>query len=198
MTNEPNDEMLDDGELDDEGDSDGIALRASSMRWVWVLIGSMAFTTFGVALALGARTGIVANVIGGLLAIGFGYAAIVAIRQLLNPGALVVTGDAIEMLHRGRLTTFALADCGPFLTWRNPSSGTISVVFDYRPDEDNDTNRTNRRVMGGSRSLFENYGVSTDALADILNGVRNGTVDGPNQDDDDVNHDGLDNGTPAP
>jgi energy-coupling factor transporter transmembrane protein EcfT len=168
-------------------DVDGIVLRESATRWVWVLVGSVAFAALGAALALAAHAGVVAIIIGVLMVLLFGFCAVVAVRQLLNPGWLVVSGTAIEVVHRGRTTTFAYKDCGPFTTWRNPSRGTVSVVFDYAPDGDSEINRTNRRLMGGSRSLFDNYGMSPEALAKLLNDVRQGATPGAN-----------DGGLPAP
>jgi hypothetical protein len=155
-----------------------LMLRESPTRWVWVLVGSVAFAALGAALAVAAQAGVVAIVIGSLMVVLFGFCAVVAVRQLLNPGWLAITGTAIDVVHHGRTTTFALKDCGPFSTWRNPSRGTVSVVFDYAPDGDTEINRTNRRLMGGSRSLFDNYGMSPEDLADLLNDVRRGAIPG--------------------
>ena len=166
-----------DDERDDERDGhtdaqSWIVLRASAARWVWVLIGSLAFALFGGAMLASARTGVVAKGIGVVLLVLFGFCAVVALREMRAPGSLTVSRDEIMMVSRGRLTSFAMADCGPFRTWRNPSRGTTHVVFDYSADGDTELARTNRQLMGGSRSLHEGYGVSTESLVDLLNQAR--------------------------
>ena len=180
--------MRDEPDDDHEGDHefaapDHLVLRASTTRWVWVLIGSMVFVTIGGGMAFGVTTGVVAHAFGACTAVLFGFCAIVAIRQILNPGSLVISRDAIQMIRRGHVTIFGVKDCGRFTTWRNPSRGTVSVVFDYAPDGDTELNRTNRRLMGGSRSISDNYGLTPEALAHLLNEVRDaataGGVDGP-------------------
>ena len=172
MTVDP--ENFDNADDADEGDdrADRIVLRASAFRWVWVLIGSMAFVAFGVALALGAETSGVAQVIGWILVLLFVFCAVVALRQMIDPGSLVISRTTIDMLRRGRLTSFEFADCGEFTTWRNPSRGTTFVVFDHLPDGDTEIHRANRHAMGGTRLFIDNYGMSPDALADLLNSVR--------------------------
>lgn len=152
---------------------DHIVLRASAMRWVWVLIGSMVFVTLGVGMALGAETGVGGKVIGWLIALPFGFCAIVGLRQIVQPGSLAVGRTTIDMIRRGRLTTFELAACGRFSVWRNPSRGSSFVVFDYTLDGDTELHRANRQLMGGSRLLTDNYGMSADDLATLLNDVRN-------------------------
>jgi len=166
------DDEIDVDEIEDDGVSDRLVLRASAMRWVWVIIASMVFVALGAAMALGESTSGVAQLIGWLLVVAFGFCAFVAVRQMVNPGSLVVSRTTIDMLHRGRLASFDFSDCGPFTTWRNPSRGQVYVVFDHRPDGDSELNRTNRRLMGGSRLLSDNYGMSAETLADLLEGVR--------------------------
>ena len=159
--------MSDDADRDEQ-----IVLRASAARWVWVLIGSLAFAMFGGAMSLGERTGAVAKGIGVVLLVLFGFCTIVALREMRAPGSLTITRHEMNIVSRGRLTTFALADCGRFSIWRNPSRGSTHVVFDYSADPDTDLNRANRRLMGGSRSLHESYGVSAESLVDLLNQAR--------------------------
>lgn len=151
---------------------DRIVLRASGGRWVWILIGSMAFVAFGGGMALSARTGGVAKGIGWFIIVLFGFCAAVALRQLVSPGSMTISRTSIDVIRHGRLTTFALADCGPFTTWRNPSRGTTCVVFDHFPDPDTEVTHTNRAVMGGSRSLPDSYGLPAQGLADLLNEAR--------------------------
>jgi len=151
---------------------DHIVLRASAVRWLWTLVGSAVFVAFGAGIALGARTGAVAKGIGWVLIVVFGSCALVALRQLTSPGSLTINPTSLDVIRHGRLTTFELAECGPFSTWRNPSRGTTMVVFDYRLDPDTELNRTNRAVMGGSRSLPDSYGLSASALAGLLNEAR--------------------------
>jgi hypothetical protein len=153
-------------------DVDRVVLRASAARWVWILIGSMVFFAFGGGMALSERTGAAAKGIGWCLVVVFGFCAVVALRQLVSPGSLTISRTTIDMIRHGRLTTFELADCGRFTTWRNPSRGTTTVVFDHLPDPDTEVTRTNRTVMGGSRSLPDSYGLSAQALADLLNEAR--------------------------
>lgn len=185
MTDEPSDdEPVEDEPVEDEPDAaDRIVLRASAMRWVWTLIGSMVFATLGAGMALGEGTGVVARGIGWLLIGLFGFCGLVSLRQILNPGSLVVSRDGIDMIHRGRLATFSMNDCGRFTTWLNPSRGTTSVVFDYALDGDTELNRTNRRLMGGSRSFSDSYGLPAEVLAKLLNDARDGAAasngDGP-------------------
>ncbi|MCU1392281.1 MAG: hypothetical protein JWM34_709 [Ilumatobacteraceae bacterium] len=156
---------LDDG-LDDE---EGVVLRASSSRWVWSLIGSLVFLTFGAALTFSVHTGAVAKIIGGIIFATFAFCAFVAVRELAAPGSLVVTRTSVDMLTMRRHTSFALTDCSEFTTWRNPSRGTTSVVFDYAPDGDTELARENRRLMGGSRSIPDTFGVPAADLARLLN-----------------------------
>ena len=151
---------------------DRVVLRASAARWVWILIGSMVFLAFGGGMALSARTGAAAKGIGWFIVVVFGFCAVVALRQLVSPGSLTISRTSIDMIRHGRLTTFDLADCGRFTTWRNPSRGTTTVVFDHVPDPDTEVTRTNRAVMGGSRSLPDSYGLSPQTLADLLNEAR--------------------------
>ena len=151
---------------------DRVVLRASAARWVWILIGSMVFLAFGGGMAFSDRTGAAAKGIGWFLVAVFGFCAVVALRQLVSPGSLTISRTSIDMIRHGRLTTFELAGCSRFTTWRNPTRGVTTVVFDYRPDPDTETNRTNREIMGGSRSLPDSYGLSAQALADLLNDAR--------------------------
>lgn len=150
-----------------------IVLRASSGKWVWVLIGSLVFLTFGAGLALGARTGAIAKGLGIVLIVMFGWCAVIALRQLMTPGALVITRLGFQVIGRGRVRSFAFADCGRFSVWRNPSRGSTMVVFDHVDDID-DLARMNRQLMGASRSLPESYGLPSQALADLLDDVRSG------------------------
>jgi hypothetical protein len=159
-----------DGDADDAGDR--IVLRSSVAKWVWVLIGSLVFATFGGGMAFGERTGVVAAGIGWVLIALFGFCAFTALRQVVAPGSLLVSRTSIDVVSPRRHTSFAVADCGPFLVWRNPSHGTTMVVFDYARDGDSELARQNRHLMGGSRSLPGNYGVSAQDLADLLNDVR--------------------------
>ena len=161
-------------EFDDGADApDSIVLRASSGKWVWVLIGSLVFLTFGAGLALGAQTGAIAKGLGVVLIVMFGGCALVALRQLTTPGALVITRLGFQVIGRGRVRLFAFADCGRLSVWRNPSRGSTMVVFDHVDDVD-DLARMNRQLMGASRSLPDSYGLSTKALADLLEDVRSG------------------------
>lgn len=177
MTNQPGGPGHSDADLvggdDDENDAgDRIVLRTSAAKWVWVLIGSLVFATFGGGMAFGERTGVVAKGIGwGLIAL-FGFCAFTALRQFVAQGSLLVSRTSIDIVSSRRHTSFAVADCGPFLVWRNPTQGSTMVVFDYARDDDSELNRQNRHLMGGSRSLPGNYGVSTQNLADLLNDVR--------------------------
>ena len=166
------DDHLDHDDHDGDHDHGAIVLRASGAKWVWVLIGSLAFALFGAALALSVQTGVFAKGIGWVLLLMFGFCAVVSVRELRAPGSLAITKHEIDIIRRGRLTTFALADCGPFSAWRSPSKGTIMVVFDYVPDGDTDLARMNRQLMGGSRALIDAYGVSTDQLVELLNQAR--------------------------
>jgi hypothetical protein len=152
---------------------DCIVLRASSGKWVWVLIGSLVFLTFGAGLALGARTGAIAKGLGVVLIVMFGWCAVIALRQLMTPGALVITRLGFQVIGRGRVRSFAFAECGRFSVWRNPSRGSTMVVFDHVDDVD-DLARMNRQLMGASRSLSESYGLPSQALADLLDDVRSG------------------------
>jgi hypothetical protein len=186
VSDEPdNDEWAD----DDASASDRIVLRASATRWMWSLIGSMVIITFGAGMGLGARTGVVGRGLGWFLVALFGFCAVVALRGVLDPGSLVISRSEIDMVRRGRLTTFALADCGRFKTWLNPNRGSAMVVFDYAPDGDSELHRANRRLMGGSRALSDSYGLSADALAKMLNDVRRAVPveadDGNERDGDD-------------
>ena len=142
-----------------EDEPDRILLRASAQRWIWVLIGSVVFVALGGGIALGNRVGTVATVIGAFIAILFGACAVVALRQILSPGSLLITRTSIVVSAAGRLTTFELADCGPFTAWRNPSRGNVMVVFEHLP-------------TGASRSLSETYGVPPQELADLLESIR--------------------------
>lgn len=147
-------------------------LRASAGKWVWVLIGALVFATFGAGLALSARTGTVAKVLGwGVVAL-FGFCVVIAIREMRAPGSLTISTQSIDVINRGRLSSFALADCSSFSAWRNPSTGNTMVVFDHAPDADTDVTRRNRDVMGGSRALVGEYGVSAHVLVDLLNQAR--------------------------
>jgi hypothetical protein len=159
-----------DGDGADPGDR--IALRASASKWVWVLIGSLVFATFGGGLIVGERTGGVAKGIGWILVVMFGFCAFTALRQVVAPGSLLVSRSSIDVVSQRRHTSFAVADCGPFMVWRNPSHGSTMVVFDYAADGDTELAVQNRQLMGGSRSLPGNYGVSAQDLADLLNDVR--------------------------
>ena len=141
------------------GEPDRILLRASSQRWIWVLIGSAVFVALGAGIALGNRVGIIATVIGAAMAILFGVCAAIALRQILSPGSLLITKTEIVVSAGGRLTTYQLAECGPFTAWRNPSRGNVIVTFEHRP-------------AGASRSLPETYGVSASELADLLESIR--------------------------
>ncbi|MEO6125340.1 MAG: hypothetical protein ABIR32_16675 [Ilumatobacteraceae bacterium] len=161
------------GEGEPAEPEDRIVLRASALRWVWVLIGSMVFVALGAGIALGAKTGIVAQVIGGTIAVVFGFCAVVGVRQMLQPGSLAVGRSSIDMIRRGRLTTYEFVDCGRFTVWRNSSRGSSFVVFDYTPDGDTELHRANRQMMGGTRLFTDNYGISADDLATMLNDVRN-------------------------
>lgn len=144
----------------DAGDvPDRILLRASAQRWIWVLIGSVVFVALGAGVALGNRVGAVATVIGAMVAVLFGACAVVALRQMLSPGSLLITRTSITLSAAGRLSTFELADCGPFTAWRNPSRGNVMVLFDHVP-------------TGASRSLPETYGVPPQELADLLESIR--------------------------
>jgi hypothetical protein len=138
---------------------DRILLRASSQRWIWVLIGSFVFVALGAGIALGNRVGAVATVIGGLIAVLFGACAVIALRQILTPGSLLITKTSMVVSAGGRLRTFDFADCGPFTAWRNPSRGNVIVVFDHLP-------------TAASRSLPETYGVPAQELADLLESIR--------------------------
>ena len=162
-----------DGEYDDGDAGDRIVLRSSAASWVWVLIGSLVFATFGGGMAFGERTGAVAKGIGWALIALFGFCAFTALRQVVAPGSLLVSRTSIDIVGPRRHTSFAIADCGPFLVWRNPSRGTTMVVFDYAQDGETELARQNRALMGGSRSLPGNYGVSAQDLAALLNDVRN-------------------------
>jgi len=159
-----------------DGEDDGtelIVLRASAARWLWVLIGSMVLVTFGAGLGFSARAGIIGNVIGAIIAVVFGYCAVVALRQILDPGSLAIERLAFSVNRRRSSTKFAFADCSRFTTWRNPSRGGTWVVFDYAPDDDTPVHRANRHLMGGSRAINENYGVTPEDLAELLNKIRN-------------------------
>lgn len=165
--------------MSDDEDCDGlIVLRASAGRWVWTLIGSLAFAMFGGAMILSEHTGAVAKGIGVVLLALFGFCAVVALREMRAPGSLMLSRHQMNIVSRGRLTTFALAECSRFSTWRNPSRGSTHVVFDYAGDPDTEVSRTNRRLMGGSRSLHESYGVSTESLVDLLNEARTAGLSG--------------------
>jgi len=152
--------------------ADRVVLRASAAKWVWILIGSMVFLAFGAGMAFSDRTGAAAKAIGWFLVVMFGFCAVIALRQLVSPGSLTITSTTVDMIRNGRLTSFELVDCSRFTTWRNPSRGVTTVVFDYLPDPDTEVTRTNREVMGGSRSLPDSYGLSAQALADLLNEAR--------------------------
>lgn len=173
--------MTEDGESNELGESSGdssdnepdrIVLQASAQKWIWVLIGSLVIVTFGVGMALGASTSGVAKGIGIVAAVFFGFCAFVALRQILAPGSLTITHTSIAIISSGRLTSFELADCGPFSAWRDPSRGTVRVVFDHHPDDDTPVTRMNRQLTGSSRSLPETYGASAEELATLLEGVR--------------------------
>ena len=167
MSDEPNDTSGVESEQEDR-----VVLRASAAKWVWILIGSMVFLAFGAGMAFSDQTGTAAKAIGWFLVVLFGFCAVVALRQLVSPGSLTISRTTIDMIRNGRLTTFELADCSRFTTWRNPSRGVTTIVFDHLPDPDTDVTRTNREVMGGSRSLPDSYGLSAQALADLLNEAR--------------------------
>jgi hypothetical protein len=158
--------------FEDDDTPDQIILRASAGKWVWVLIGSLVFAMFGGGIALSAKTGVVAKGLGWFLVVLFGLCVVVALRELRAPGSLTISRRAIEVISRGRLTSFALADCSRFSAWRNPSRGNVVVVFDYSADGDTDLARMNRQLMGGSRSLMDGYGLSTESLVDLLNQAR--------------------------
>lgn len=147
-------------------------LRASSQRWIWVLIGSVVFVALGTGIALGNRTGAVATVIGVVIALFFGFCAAVALRQILSPGSLLISRTSIVVSAPGRATVFDLSECGSFRTWRNPSRGNVIVVFDYQPDGDTDLALANRELTGASRSLPDTYGVAAQELAAMLESVR--------------------------
>lgn len=142
-----------------EDEPDRILLRASALRWIWVLIGSFVFVALGAGIALGNRVGAVATVIGAFIALLVGACAIVALRQILSPGSLLITRTSFVVSAAGRLTTFELSDCGPFTAWRNPSRGNVMVVFEHLPS-------------GAERSLPETYGVPPQELADLLESIR--------------------------
>ncbi|MCU1365682.1 MAG: hypothetical protein JWN39_1321 [Ilumatobacteraceae bacterium] len=171
---------------DDEDRGGSIVLRASAARWVWTLIGSLAFALFGGAMILSELTGAVAKGIGVVLFVLFGLCALVALREMRAPGSLTISRDDMNIVSRGRLTTFALADCSRFWTWRNPSRGSTHVVFDYAGDPDTELTRTNRKLMGGSRSLHESYGVSTESLVDLLNQARTAGLSGDRDESDET------------
>ncbi len=166
-------------EADQPDEHDGIVLRASTTKWMWVLIGSVAIAMFGGSLALSQLTGVIAKALGWMLVASFGFCAFVAVRELRAPGSLWISSESIEVHSRGRLTTYALAHCSRFTTWRNPSKGTTIVVFDYSLDGDTDLARMNRQLMGGSRCLIEPYGVPTESLVDLLNQARTAGSDEP-------------------
>ncbi|HRE01683.1 MAG TPA: hypothetical protein PLV68_10310 [Ilumatobacteraceae bacterium] len=152
---------------------DRIALRANATKWVWVTLGSLVFVLAGGVMVLSETTGGVAKALGWVLVLLFGMCLVVALRQMINPGALIIGSDSIETLARRRLTTYELRQCGPFGTWRNPSRNSWHVVFDYRQDSDDDPiHRANRQLMGGSRVLFEHYGVPAEELAEMLERAR--------------------------
>lgn len=168
---------------DDDDDDDRIVLRSSASSWVWVLIGSLVFATFGAGMALGERTGTVAKGIGWVLIGLFGFCAFTALRQIVAPGALLVSRTSIDVVSSRRHASFAVAECGAFTVWRNPSRGSTMVVFDYAPDGATPLAEENRRLMGGSRSLPGNFGVSPQDLAELLNGVRTAHLQAMHADD---------------
>ena len=183
-SDDSDDRSAESAEADADTSLDRIVLRASAIKWVWVFIGSMVFVTLAAGVALRAEAPLFAQTAGGAIALLFGFCAFVAVRQFLNPGSLVISRVAIDMIRRGRMTSFAFHDCGRFTTWLNPSRGNSMVVFDYRPDADTELHRTNRLLMGGSRSLTDNYGMSPESLAELLNQIRDRRPDEDSKADD--------------
>ena len=151
--------MSTDAQHDSEDVPDRILLRASAQRWIWVFIGSMVFVVLGGGIALGNRVGLVATAIGAFIAVLFAACAVIALRQILTPGSLLIDRTSLVISSGRRSTTFDFVDCGPFTAWRNPSRGNVLVVFDHLP-------------TGASRSLPETYGVPPQELADLLESIR--------------------------
>jgi hypothetical protein len=139
---------------------------------MWPLIGSIVFVLIGAAMVLGETTHWLGKSIGAALVVVFGGCGIVAGREIVAPGALIISRRELQVMNLRRHTTFDLADCGHFAPWDNPGRGASVVVFDYARDGDSDLARENRHLMGGSRALPDNYGLRPEDLADLLNDAR--------------------------
>ena len=145
-----------------------MVLTASRRKWFGVSAVCLVFVAAGLLVLRAGKSGAV----GWITIAFFGVCLIVSVAQLVIPGQLVVSHEAIEVHHLGRRWSRDLARCGPFDVWRSPLGRQAWVVFDHSEDRAKPLARSSRGLSGHSSALPDTYGRTAVELVNILNEAR--------------------------
>jgi len=144
-----------------------VVLVPSRRKWLLVLGGSLAFVAIGLWVMHDVPTW-------GWLAVGFfGIAALVAAIMLL-PGAgdLRLDSDGFEMTSLFRRYRSRWTEVSEFEVVRLPPSLRKMVVFDDARTKDSALAEVNSSLAGRTGGLPDNYSLSYEELAAIMNEWR--------------------------
>ena len=144
-----------------------VVLARSRRKWLLVLGGCLAF----VAIGLWVRY---SDPLSAWLAIGFfGLGALVAALMLLpGAGSLLLDPDGFEITTLFRRHRSRWVDVSEFEVVRMPPSRLKMVVFDDARTKDSAMAKRNKSLVGRSGGLSDNYGLSHDDLAEVMNEWR--------------------------
>lgn len=145
-----------------------LEVRASRKRWLGVAAICLVFSAIGIGMIADDRP------IGWVLLIVFGLGLPVCAWQLVRPSTLVVDATGVTLHHMTRVHRWEFADVGAFTIWRNPArrSRQRLVTFEHGPTADGAVSRMSRALGAGDATLPDTYGMSVEALADVLNRAR--------------------------
>ena len=143
-------------------------LTSSRARLFALSAAGVVFVAMGISIVQSGR----AVAIGWFAIAFFGAALILFVLQLVVPGRLLISHDAIEVHQLWRHWSRDLARCGRFEVWRYPFTRHSAVVFDHPEDQARRGVGASRRFGVHSSLLPETYGKPAKELAAILNQAR--------------------------
>ena len=144
-----------------------VVLVPSRRKWLLVLGGCLAFVAAGLWVVRD-------DPLWGWLAVGFFGAGVPVAALMLLPGVggLQLDSDGFEMTSLFRRHCCRWTEVSEFEVVRLPPSLQKMVVFDDVRTEDSALARANRSLVGRAGGLSDNYGLSHEDLAAIMNEWR--------------------------
>ncbi len=144
-----------------------VVLAPSRRKWLLVLGGCLVFVAAGLWVVHD-------HPLSGWLGVGFfGVGALVAAVMLLpGAGGLRLDSDGFEMTSLFRRHRSRWSEVGEFEVARVPPSRQKMVVFDDARTEHGALAKVNRKLVGRTGGLSDNYGLSHEDLAAVMNEWR--------------------------